>query len=145
MNNRFPIPSQAINPLTPPPEKHDEHGEQHDEQYQHREPKEETTGDSMYLEPDSHTALPSPAGTPRDIDYEHDSGTEMEAPSISDWEPTSDSEVLYPLHLLNGKLTNPALPQLTTAARKYNDVDILCHVRKHPLRLGSALSLTDSV
>jgi hypothetical protein len=36
------------------------------------------------------TALPSPAATPRDV--EDDSGTEIEAPSISDWEPTSDTD-----------------------------------------------------
>jgi hypothetical protein len=76
MNNRFDIP--ADQPPTPPPDSTD-------------------LADSTllpdraeFLEPDSATALPSPAATPRDV--ENDSGTEIEAPSISDWEPTSDTD-----------------------------------------------------
>jgi hypothetical protein len=78
MNNRFNIPAGGS--LTPPPEK-DTFLENED------------LSESMYLEPDSQTALPSPVASPRDV--ENDSGTEMEAPSISDWEPTSDSEVCF--------------------------------------------------
>jgi hypothetical protein len=76
MNNRYNIPAEL--PLTPPPEK---------------APflEDEDLSESMYLEPDSQTALPSPVASPKDM--ENDSGTEIEAPSISDWEPTSDSEV----------------------------------------------------
>jgi hypothetical protein len=76
MNNRFNIPAEL--PLTPPPE-------------QAIYSEKEDLDESMYLEPDSQTALPSPVASPRDV--ENDSGTEIEAPSISDWEPTSDSEV----------------------------------------------------
>jgi hypothetical protein len=77
MNNRFDIPADL--PPTPPPD---------------------TLADSIdfsimpsratLFDPDGPTALPSPAATPKDM--ENDSGTEIEAPSISDWEPTSDTD-----------------------------------------------------
>jgi hypothetical protein len=75
MNNRFDIP--AINPPTPPPD---------------------TTSSiddvpitlSTFLEAPA-TAIPSPAATPKDVGDDMDSGTEVEAPSISDWEPTSEN------------------------------------------------------
>jgi len=92
----------------------------------------ENLGESLFVEPDAQTALPSPVASPSPVaepspvtesnpvassnmdvepnlpanksliistdvaesmDHENDSGTEIEAPSISDWEPTSDSEV----------------------------------------------------
>ncbi|KAF2675321.1 hypothetical protein BT63DRAFT_462743 [Microthyrium microscopicum] len=71
-NNRFDIPTEL--PPTPPPE--------------HIEP-------AMTSVPDAEiqrTALPSPAASPRDHQqYEDDSGTEIDAPSVSDWAP-SESE-----------------------------------------------------
>jgi len=76
MNNRFNIPAT---PITPPPEAS-------------TFSKNEDLNESLYLEPNSQTALPSPVASPRDAG--NDSGTEIEAPSISDWEPTSDSEIV---------------------------------------------------
>ena len=75
MNNRFDVPSDL--PPSPPPEPHFEGANQDSIPVKHDK--------DDYLDPESATALPSPAHTPRELDEE--SGTELEAPSVSDWEP----------------------------------------------------------
>jgi hypothetical protein len=77
MNNRFDIPAEL--PPTPP---HDGLADSIDFSA--------LPSRAAFLDSDAHTALPSPAASPKDI--ENDSGTEIDAPSISDWEPTSDTD-----------------------------------------------------
>jgi hypothetical protein len=82
MNNRFDIPSSL--PPTPPPDAMTD---------SINELPAKSDENHAFLDSDAQrTALPSPAASPRDVD--NDSGTEIDAPSISDWEPTSDVDHL---------------------------------------------------
>lgn len=92
MNNRFDIPI-SLPPSTPPPDLEEVESpstpiETPKDKDQPIQPEQSLFSDA----PDARTTFPeSPAATPRDLKV-YDSGTEIDAPSISDWEPSSDND-----------------------------------------------------